>query len=310
MKRVLIQFSNKISRRRARYIHRELDCKDAGLMFLLRALNILIYTLPRLRNRSIARQFMKSLSSERNAPMALLIGNSPSSNRLNAGRIKELQKNRTLDVFVMNSFYKSSLNLRISPDFIILSDPAHLTIWNSSDNLWAWLRKNQTIKIICPTSWKSTLESEPSIRNPIYYFNDDEALLKTGSIKPTKPRPYPSLTAMKGMAVVGSLGYGKINIIGIDNSQFESFECDGNNRIILSSNHNAPDYQPALNLTEIWNFSSADYFYDLSVIFRAFRYFKTLPIVNLNPESYVDTFEKVHESELVQPEFWFTSKKS
>jgi hypothetical protein len=241
--------------------------------------------------------------------MALLIGNSPSSHHLDIQIVKELQKTRNLEVVVMNSFYKSSSTLGIDPDYIILSDPTHLPTWNSSEDLWTWLSNNQAIKIVCPTSWKTTLASEPSIRNSIYYFNDDEALFKTSSIDPTKPRSYPSLTAMKGLAVVGFMGYRLIYIIGIDNSQFESFSCDVTNKISLGSNHNAPDYQSTLNLTEIWNFSSADYFYDLSVIFRAFQLFRKLPIVNLNPKSYVDSFEKNCKSELVLPEFWFASQK-
>jgi hypothetical protein len=309
MKKVLIHFADRINDLRARRIHRELNCKEKLIMFTLRFINITIFTFPRLRNRRIANRFMESVKSARQAPRALLIGNSPSSNQLDIQIIKELQRTRNLEVFVMNSFYKSSLSLGIDPDYIILSDPTHLSSCNSSEDLWTWMRNNENLKIVCPASWETTLSSESSLVNPVYYFNDDEALFKTRSINPTKPRSYPSLTAMKGLAVVGFMGYQSICIIGIDNSQFESFSCDANNRISLSSNHNAPDYQSTIDLTEIWDFSSADYFYDVSVIFRAFRLFRNLPIVNLNPESYVDSFEKNHKSEFILPEFWLMSER-
>lgn len=304
MKRLLIQFSNSISSIRAKYLYKELNCRTRIFSSFLLCINAVIYVRQRLKNRNVAREHMQNLKSHKTAPIALLIGNSPSSNQLNPQIIRELQGNMKLDVFVMNAFYKSPISLELNPNYIILSDPTHCLSSQTSKELWDWIINHQELTVICPTSWKSSFSQDYGVKNSICFFNDDESVFKSKSINPIKPRTYPSLTALKGLAIAGFMNYKTIQIIGIDNSHFESLSCDSENSLHLGPNHNSPDYHSPVNLSETLGLKSADYFYDLSIIFKSFKLFEKLPILNLNPNSYVDSFKKDCKSDLVLPEFW------
>ncbi len=309
MKKLLIKLSNSISTVRAPYLYKELNCRTKMYSSILHCMNTAIYTRQRFKNRILAREHLQNLKSHTTAPMALLIGNSPSSTQLNPQKIKELQDGIKLDVFVMNAFHKSSISLEINPNYIILSDPTHCPSNQTSEELWNWLKEHEKITVICPASWKSTFYKKNDVKNSVCFFNDDESAFKSKSINPTKPRTFPSLTALKGLAIAGFLKYKTIQIIGIDNSHFESLSCDSGNALFLGPNHNSSDYHSPINLSETLGLTTTDYFYDLSVIFKSFKLFEKLPILNLNPRSLVDSFEKDHKSELVLPEFWVTSDK-
>ena len=248
--------------------------------------------------RYLAKRSLNELREGRRGLRALVIANGPSAKKLYLNKIKKMQANYSLDVFVINSFFKFIDNKKFEVDFLVLSDPIHNPNSNLeiSTMLWKWVGTQENLKIICPTTWRDDFTANKLKSIKRYYFNDFESLIPTSKVNPVKPRGYLSMTVLKAIAVASTLGYEQIYLIGADNTQYKGLSGSIHNDIYLEPEHLVQNYHPVLNATKIYGNTTADFFADVSRSFFDFTFFKDLNIINLDAQSLVDVFPKSEDS--------------
>jgi hypothetical protein len=239
----------------------------------------------------------RSLKATQGSRLALVLGNGPSIAKLNPVEVSALQK-VNLDVFVVNWFPLSELAKSITPNFIVLSDPAMAPSKVSDlrcSQLWDYLSLHSEIKIVVPTSWSRYLDKDLNWTSRTIYFNDlgIEGLSK--NIDPTKPRGYLSLTVYKALAMASYLGYRDISILGVDNTMFQGLSVTQDNDLMLGDKHFYAKQRPDQNMTNFYPNGVADFFYDISLCFlhlrRCFGHLGN--VYNLDGDSLVDCFSKL-----------------
>lgn len=253
--------------------------------------------------RRAALSKLKELAATMSTQNALVLGNGPSVSTLD---LEWLRGNRQkIDIFVVNWFPLSPIAAEIVPDCVVLSDPHHFP-GNSQDqrntDLWVKLAEMKP-KIFLPLSWYSRIQSEPLLtellKEKIYFFNDFGLEGWTKNISPLRPRGYLSLTAYKALAISVFLGYKQIFILGIDNTMYQTVEVDKDNQIFLDGNHFYED-QPKNSSGTFYPSGMADLFFDYSLCFLDLHlcFGSQRNIINLDPNSKVDAFNKRSVSEI------------
>ena len=247
------------------------------------------------RHKLLLRQ-TRSLKATLGNRSALVLGNGPSIAKLDLVAVSS-QQAVDLDVFVVNWFPLSELAKSITPNFIVLSDPA-MAPSQVSDlrccQLWDYLSLHSEIKIVVPNSWSKYLDKESTWSSRTIYFNDlgMEGLSK--NIDPTKPRGYLSLTVYKALAMASYLGYRDISILGVDNTMFQGLSVTQENELMLGDKHFYAKQRPDQNMSNFYPNGVADFFYDISLCFlhlrRCFRHLEN--VYNLDGDSLVDCFVK------------------
>jgi hypothetical protein len=245
----------------------------------------------------------RSLKATQRSRSALVLGNGPSVAKLNLVAVSS-QQELNLDVFVVNWFPLSELAKSITPNFIVLSDPA-MAPSQVSDlrccQLWDYLSLHSEIKIVVPSSWSKYLNKDLNWSVRTIYFNDlgMEGLSK--NIDPTKPRGYLSLTVYKALAMASYLGYQNISILGVDNTMFQGLSVTPENDLMLGDKHFYAKQRPDQNMSNFYPNGVADFFYDISLCFlhlrRCFGHLEN--VYNLDGDSLVDCFQKNKDSALL-----------
>jgi hypothetical protein len=235
---------------------------------------------------------LKRLRNSKSGKYALVIANGPSAERIRPERINELQILGQLEVFVMNGFYKSGLNEKITPDNYVLSDPDHAPYSpNLFEGLWSFI-SDGSVKVFCPRTWN--IDSEIIAPDRVAHFEDRPLEIWSKNTNPTRPRGYPSMTAFKALAIANYMGFEKIFVIGLDNSMFLTLEVDVNNRILQGPNHaGASGGSSSYLLDDFFPGGISDYFYGLAHdSYQLKKLFKKYPITNLDGQSFTDAFRK------------------
>jgi hypothetical protein len=248
------------------------------------------------RHKNLLRH-TRSLKATQGSRLALVLGNGPSISKLNPVEVSAHQR-VNLDVFVVNWFPLSELAKSITPNFIVLSDPAMAPSKVSDlrcSQLWDYLSLHSEIKIVVPTSWSRYLDKDLNWSSRTIYFNDlgIEGLSK--NIDPTKPRGYLSLTVYKALAMASYLGYRDISILGVDNTMFQGLSVTQDNDLMLGDKHFYAKQRPDQNMSNFYPNGVADFFYDISLCFlhlrRCFGHLGN--VYNLDGDSLVDCFSKL-----------------
>jgi hypothetical protein len=110
-------------------------------------------------------------------------------------------------------------------------------------------------------------------------------------LSPVKPRGYIGLTLYKGLGFALYLGYKKIFILGMDNSEFLKYKSNVSNHILLYGNHAYQDLANSVDLSDYYLDGMASAFTHLAHNFGDLQKFKG-PIVNLDVESLTTRFPK------------------
>ena len=240
----------------------------------------------------------KSLKGSKAGETALILGNGPSLSMLDAEAVNESAP----DVWVVNEFYrvKELTDLRIT--HCVLSDIGHLSPDQFETNemfremLQFCDEKNATY--ILPHWFGKYVLPFKMEKQPRFYFDDRELSAWTKNTRPTKPRGYVGLTLYKALAFAIFLGYEKIYILGMDNTQFMAHGSDLNNSILLRSNHAYSSHLEKDKASVQMDFSEktldgmASFFTTYSHIFADLRKFKG-PIYNLDQLSLTTAFPKL-----------------
>lgn len=241
-----------------------------------------------------AKRDLKMIQNSKIDKTCLVIGGGPSINRLKWEKIKHLVD----DVIVTNNFHLTKLSSRITPDYICLSDPNSFL---ASEGKRYQIRKQL---------WEFVQESGATVISPYFYrkykfpkstskifFDDREFFTFNKNISPLKPRAYSSMTFLKALAVAVFMGYRKIYIIGLDNTEFIGYEGNINNELFLNYRKFYGEQEieilseNRLNL-DFFPDGLAGRFQSYSHLFGDLSLFQCFNIVNLDTESLITNFKK------------------
>ncbi|MCQ9163666.1 hypothetical protein [Arthrobacter sp. STN4] len=223
----------------------------------------------------------------------LVLGLGPSVSRLSPDVVAAKQSEGSLSVVCVNNFFRSDYARVISPDIYVLADP-HFFGRDRSDvdfswkEVWDYLEKHPEISVFIPDRY-----SVPAgyVIDNLNYFNSLGLEGFSTSVAPTRPRGFLSMTAYHAISIVGYLGYSRILMAGIDNTQFRSVALTPQQKPGMGRNHfyEAEDF-PVEPLPHFNVDGMAAFFEDVARLFADLRLFKHLPIENLDPATLVDVF--------------------
>lgn len=258
-------------------------------LFVFKVVQTLLFFRRRGPSRSLLEPLRVSKGSKRGC-VALVLGNGPSLNKIDTSEVLLLKP----DIFVSNGYYLNSVSKLLSPSYYCLSDPAFFFdnggVSHSINNTFNYIEESGCTLLISHLYRKQKIH----VKNPVIYFNDRELSTLSRGINPCRPRGYASQTVMKSLAVAIFLGYEKIFILGIDNSECRSLIGDSSNKLwVKADKHYAASTEKLLDY-EIFTPSGADaVFAQYAAWFADFKKFSHAKVFNLDLDSLIDAFPKV-----------------
>lgn len=209
---------------------------------LLRAISYVDRFSPRTRRDLRA---LRSLKKTREGQKALIVAGGPSVSHLDPRAIGRAQAAGNLEVFVMNRFVYSNMGEKITPDWVVFSDPASFKPLGSTSQFTSSLSQYPFATALVPLD----IDLGPSVweqwQNRVVRFEDRSLEGWGRGTNPTKLRRYISLTALKAMALTLFFGYQEIGVIGLDNTLHKAIHVDGANRIFQEPLHVSGAGHPA-----------------------------------------------------------------
>jgi hypothetical protein len=259
--------------------------------FMNRFLILLFFFTAKLNRISEKKKLIRKLTLLKNTKVnkcSLIFANGPSAKNIDFKNIHNLQEKGILDVFVINHLMLDKYFLKnLNPQFIVLSDTDHK--YKKNAKLWSYIHSKSNLKTVTPLDWHSNAQC----KNSCIHFNDQSLEGIVRNIDPRYSRGYPSLTALKALAMAIYLGYKKIYIVGFDNSWFLKIKVDERNRIKIQSNHASADYHKEKDITLSYGNNISNLYLDLYVINNAFKkYFDKKNIINVSKTSLIDIYSK------------------
>ncbi len=245
-------------------------------------------------------RWVRKLLLEKNTKQekcALVIGNGPSQGYISANQLKQFIS-KGGEVFVVNFWQENEMLSAIPPTYLVISDPAtlnfedkNLDLRHKNTALRNYLIEHESIKLLCPVRRCQALANLFGDHR-VVGFVDSEVRGWGSSIIPIVPRSYLSMTLYKALAFSIWRGYEKIYLLGMDNTYPRDTYCNDLNQVISLETHaGADDY--ICDLGDVYR-GVGDLMVDLSRIYFDAKKFSKYNILNLDPYSLTDAFQKVH----------------
>lgn len=248
------------------------------------------------RRRGPSRSLLKQTTEMRNTKKgksALVLGSGPSLNMLDPLAAREFFD----DVFVVNNYYLHDVSKQLIPDFYCLSDPNYFVADKTNAihddaNLFNFMIEHD-VTLLLPHFYR---QIEIDCRLNKIYFDDREWRGFKSNIRPTRPRSYGSFTLYKALALACFFGYDTIYLLGLDNTEFKSYVGSVDNKIYVNNySHYANSEIHLTSTSSPEGFSSgiAGRMQSYALQFSDLHQFRKHRIINLDPNSLVDAFEKI-----------------
>ena len=222
---------------------------------------------------------------------ALILGNGPSVDSLNMDAVKVFID----DVYCVNEFFNLKISKKIKWNNYVLSDPMSFSDKNFSlpEEFTDLLQKNGR-RLFLP-HWSAKAYPDLFSGMNVVYFDDRERTWFNRKISPARPRNYTSVTLYKALAIACYQGYSTIYILGLDNTEFLSYEGSHENVVY----HNLNTYgaqsssRQSLSMRDVFHSGMAGRMQSYSHLFGDLFKFKVFNIVNLDQSSLTDAFPKI-----------------
>jgi hypothetical protein len=242
-------------------------------------------------NTKFFKRATQALHNSKKNTEALVLGNGPSLIKLNAAMVSM----ENPDIWVVNDFYKIRQAIDLKVTHYVLSDPAYFSGLplesNSKINPVLNYVKSKNATLVIPHWAKDLLVSEASTMQ-IYFFDDRSLPSWSKNTTPVKPRGYIGLTLYKALGFALYVGYKKIFILGMDNTEFISYTSNAINQLLLFQNHAYEDDPGAFDISNYYLDGMASAFTSMAHNFGDLDRFKG-PIFNLDERSLTTRFPKV-----------------
>lgn len=265
---------------------------------------LVVFVLRRLAQgpgRRRALEPLRALAGSARNKEVLVIGSGPSASALNLDAVVAAQAAGNLLVVATNYFLHSPLAKAITPDHLLWADSVF-----RPDNIarnpeaWARLDKSPSVTVVSPWTWKPDLEKSGHARRFVL-FDDDTLEGWSRNISPLRPRGYQGSTGVKAVAFALHLQPTRVLVTGLDLSNFQHFSVDSDNHVLRHPVHLTGTDSGRQDLSHNGVNGMADALYSVSNQFLALRrMFGDKPVINLNPDSLVDAFDKASEHPLTQ----------
>jgi hypothetical protein len=234
----------------------------------------------------------KNLAGSKSGKTALVLGSGPSLDSLQVSTAR----NYFDEIFVVNNYYLHDIAKELTPDYYCLSDPNHFVddktnAVHEDESLFGYLVEKNVTLLLSHFYRKKTFT--PGIK--ILFFNDREWRGLRKNISPIKPRSYGSFTLYKALALACYFGYETIYILGLDNTEFKSYVGSIDNKIYMNNSNNYANSNIELTITtspEGFTSGIAGRMQSYALQFGDLHFFKNFNIINLDPNSLIDAFEK------------------
>lgn len=228
---------------------------------------------------------------------ALVIGLGPSALQLSSEKIRLHQSEKSLDVFALNAFSETPMAGEVVPDYYVLTDPAFFgrsdahylaTSRIAPSSVWDYLDAHPEVRICMPYEFSPPVGIDP---RRLFFLNTIGLQGFSRSIHPAKPRGYISMTSYAALALAGSMGYSRILMTGVENTQYKWLALTEDRRVALGSSHAYDVGAEVLREVPLFREGGVPAFFeDVSRLFGDLRLFAHLPIENLDQETLVDVF--------------------
>ena len=259
----------------------------------------ILYVLPLLKYFSKTKRLKNSHKND----YAFVFANGPSLKKVDPNKVANLQK-KNFYVFAVNSYISSDFASVVAPNYYVLSDPAYFGIESKliTEERKIELKRDYNkilknrVKLFIPSRFIKKQNYDFT-----YAFNDSQNIFSNNITNPLRPRGYLSMTAYKALAMACYLGFKKIYICGFDNNYVQTLKVNQNNEMYIVDRHfyNNETYESRIhkiknNVTK----TVGEYLYHHHFLFKHLEKFSKYPIVNLDKDSLVDCFDKIHDLDI------------
>ncbi|MBF0570625.1 MAG: DUF115 domain-containing protein [Candidatus Omnitrophica bacterium] len=224
---------------------------------------------------------------------AFVFGCGPSLKRLDIQKIKQYQKKEKFNIYAVNAFINSEFCQEVIPDYYILSDPQSFKPekeYSATASL-VWKKLNQYhVPLFVPADLYQQADYQHK-----FIFCDQANLYSRNVTDPLSPAGFLSLTVLKAIQIALFMGHEKIYICGVDHDHFKSLYVDEHNDLYFDDTHFYGGDKKNIYRLKGWEATMMNQFYLSCLVWESFARFRHCPIINLNPESFVDTFTKQHD---------------
>jgi hypothetical protein len=278
----------------------------------------LIYWLRHIVLKPGLRRQIRALRNTHTDRSAFVFANGPSLSKLDPDKVVRLQREQGFHVFAINGYLASDFGQRVRPDYYVLSDPNYWTRTipphqlehlsqadrehamrqetETTDAVWCRLRQ-EGIPLFVPAHLHEQTDHMPKLP-----FCDAAHRLLTNVRDITQPLGVSALTVYKALAIACYMGYRRVYIAGIDNSQFKTFGVDQDNNVYYEIRHYYDDGRQRF-VRYRTSSTMGTFLYHFSLYFTSLEKFRDLPIVNLDPDGLVDSFTKRHELDVYRNDY-------
>lgn len=242
---------------------------------------------------------MRDLAGSARGQEILVLGSGPSASNVNAREVARRQAAGDLVVVATNYFLKSPLAKTITPDYLVWSDSVFHPNNRSTNEAWSLLESSRRTRVVSPWTWRRHLIGEP-LESRFVFFDNDTLEGWSTNLSPVYPRGYQGSTGAKALAFALHLNPRQVLVLGLDLSNFKHFTVDVDNRVLRHPTHIPGTDSGTQDLTDHTVNGLADSLYSMANQFLYLRtHFGDQPILNLDPHSLVDAFQKVESHPLV-----------
>jgi len=269
---------------------------NIGKYWLVTKVNIIRYYFKHVfPNKNVLKK-TREKQDEKRGRKAFVFGNGPSLNILDPYKINNY-KQMGFDIFCVHSYLISDFADTVKPTHYVITDPD-----------WIWperAKKGETFasEIVKNNHMLSLLDipvflpvhymGDGKFKNEKVYFNDCEDFFSKYQCDITKSRPFSSVTGLKALWISDFLGYDEIYVCGIDATDFKTFIIDKENFLIGNFDHFYNDKRDK-KINYYNDHDTASFLYVNHIVFSDLKKLSSSRIVNLDPNSYVDAFNKEH----------------
>jgi hypothetical protein len=253
----------------------------------------------RLKNKNIISKTVK-IKNTKNGKNVILLATGKSLSIIDLKKIKQLRE-KNYEIFSLGGFLASEASKEVDIDYYLLSDER--TIFPEKYNLEINLKNTilKTVKLIIEKKIKLFLPTQVYEKhcfknNEIYYFNNLADKMTTNISDITKYYGYGSISGLKALSICKYLGYDNIYFIGLDNDHWNNIKVNSSNKIFQVNRHfydNDKVHRKNLNIDSISSLLKKS-----SEIFKAYEKFRKYSIINLDPDSLIDCFDKNHKLDI------------
>ena len=251
----------------------------------------------------------RKLKNSKLGKTALVLGNGPSIDSLNVTSLSR----HVDDIYCINEFYKLEISRELKCNNYVLSDPMNFADKDFvlPANFVELLSQNGA-RLFVP-HWSAKLFPNFLSSLELFYFDDRERIWCNRKISPVRPRNYRSVTLYKALALACYQGYSTIYVLGLDNTEFNSYQGSHSNIIYHNLGTYGAQISPSvpISMEGVFHSGMAGRMQSYSHLFGDLKKFSRYNIINLDQSSLTDIFPKVdidHELS-VQPVSILRSQK-